>query len=373
MRPRFLIAAALFLNGCVVVADEQANVSSYCAAQPQGINSYPLLELAGHGDLFAVRSVFQRARALQRAVIRTNAFFDGGTSPARIRNDDGSINESGLVALDHVLALAAEEHVQLLLVLANHWNDYGGAAAVVRMAVPEETLPRAAFYTDERVIAFQEAYLRTILARTNSVNGHPYASDDVVYAWELANEPRCDDASVCHDGAIAEWTQTMADTVRSAHVTQPIAWGGEGQLGAQEHDFDEVAASHAVDILTLHLYTLASSTDVRDPISSVTRASLAAYRGANLMRYRAQIAADSNTRLLVEELGWKPLNDNSEGDHERAFVMSSWLSEAAKLGIGTLPWMIAENGRPNYDGFLLTAESTPESYAAITCASPLVP
>jgi hypothetical protein len=59
------------------------------ALVPHGINSYPLLQHAGEARWDAIDDVFEQARALGRPLVRTNAFMDGGSHPARLGNDDG--------------------------------------------------------------------------------------------------------------------------------------------------------------------------------------------------------------------------------------------------------------------------------------------
>jgi mannan endo-1,4-beta-mannosidase len=132
------------MHACAVVPDASGLVEIKGAQfvlggepfVPHGVNAYPLLQHAGEGRWEAVRDVFAQARALGRPFVRTNAFLDGGDHPARIRERDATIREQGLVALDGVLAEAAAARVRLLLVLTNNWEDYGGAAAVVRAVAP---------------------------------------------------------------------------------------------------------------------------------------------------------------------------------------------------------------------------------------------
>ena len=97
---------------------------------PRLVNSYPLLDHAGWERWGAITEILRTARELGRPLVRTGAYMIGGTNPARLRDEDGALREEGLVALDRVLAMAADEGVQLLLITANHWPDYGGAPAV---------------------------------------------------------------------------------------------------------------------------------------------------------------------------------------------------------------------------------------------------
>lgn len=332
--------------------------------QAHGINSYPLLQLLGEERQAAVQDIFAQALALGRPLIRTNAFLDGGESPARIRNDDGSIHPQGLVQLDRLLALAAEAGVRLLLVLTNNWPDFGGAEAVLRTIAPGQALPKDAFWSDPRAQQAQRAYIRTLVTRHNSITGTHYASDPTVFAWELANEARCSQAHACNAAILVRWARVMAEQVRACGASQPVAWGGSGYSGEFGEDLAAIAADGAVDILTAHVYP-------RLPVAWAAaftreaRIGWATMLGAARLHRCARIARRHGLPLLVEELGYRPPPTARDLDHERAAVLGALLAICDELELGTLPWMIGERDRPDYDGHLLRA-SDRASWQAIS-------
>jgi mannan endo-1,4-beta-mannosidase len=309
------------------------------------VNSYPLLQHAGAGQLAAIADIFAQARALGRPLVRTPAFFDAGDSPARLRDERGAPREAGLQRLDRVLAAAADGGVKLLLVLANNWRDFGGAPAILELIAPGEKLPKNAFWTDPRALANQLAYQRALATRINSVNGARYADDPTIFAWELANEARCE--SDRSGRTLAAWARRMSDGLRAAGVSQPIAWGGSGYLGRYGEDLRLIAADGGVDVLTLHMY--ASTLRTR-------RVEKVIAWGVATLRERSAVARSAGLPLLLEEVNWKPARP--EGDAERARVLGAWLAEAERLGVGSLPWMIGERGRRDYDGYLIRPEHT---------------
>lgn len=332
----------------------------------RGIGSYPLLEHAGNGRMDEVDDILAQAVALGRPVVRTNAFLDGGTNPARIRDADGTLREEGLVGLDRLLAAAAAHGVRLVLILTNNWTDYGGAPAIVRMVAPSEGLPKDAFWSDPRAVASQRAYIEAIVGRLNTVNGRPYATDPTVAAWELVNEARCDDPSWCDADTLVTWARTMAGAVRAAGARQLVAWGGSGHLGAHGEDLERIAAGGAVDVLTLHIYPFASHSLHLSTLSPGDRAAIGIRRGVDAIRERAAIARRYRLPLLVEELGWRgPTGDDRDG--ERAVVLGAWLRAAREVGAAALPWMIAERGRPDYDGLLIRTETDRATVGALRC------
>ena len=332
----------------------------------RGIGSYPLLENAGNGRMDAVHEVLRGAVALGRPVVRTNAFLDGGTNPARIRDDDGSLREEGLAGLDRLIAAASEHGVRLILVLTNNWIDYGGAQAVLRMVAPGERLPKDAFWSEPRAIDAQRAYIEAIVSRRSSVTGRRHADEPVVLAWELVNEARCDDPSWCDSGTLVRWARAMATAVREAGASQLVAWGGSGHRGAHGEDLAAIAADGAVDVLTVHVWPFASHALHFDPISPGDRIAVGMRIGAETIRDRAALARRHRMPLWVEELGWRgPAGDDRDG--ERAVVLGAWLRVAAEEGVGVLPWMIAERGRPDYDGLLIRPEEDLATVEALRC------
>jgi len=383
---RSLLALALWLTGCVDDLDEATlggapdagapAVRDACVApqtwgadlvtvlregeragqlqlggQPfvaRGVNSYPLLQLIGAGRPDAVDDIFTQAALLSRSLVRTPAFLELGPSPARLRDDRGALREEGLRALDQILASAARHGVRLVLILTNNWEDFGGAAAVLKMVAPGEALPKNAFWSDERALRLQLDYQTALVQRINSVTQQRYADDPTIVAWELANEARCERQRtplLCDDQTLVRWAKRMSDGLRAAGARQLIAWGGAGYLGEYGEDLRSIAASGAVDVLTLHLYQTISA-------QAALPAEAAIEAGEAALRERARVAAEARLPLWLEEVNWKPAA-SSDRDGERATVLSAWLSVADSLGMGTLPWMIGERGRTDYDGYLI--------------------
>jgi hypothetical protein len=77
--------------------------------------------------------------------------------------------------------------------------------------------------------------------------------------------------------------------------------------------------------------------------------------GAEVLYDRIALARRHSMPLLVEELGYRPPEQLSQQDRdaERASVLRRLLAIAHAHGVATLPWMIGEEGRPDYDGYLI--------------------
>ncbi len=329
---------------------------------PQGIGCYALLDLAGRGRLDAVREVFAQACELGRPLLRINAYLDGGQHPGRLRNDDGTPHEPGFVALDRVVDAARGAGVRLILTLANNWNNYGGAEAVVRMAGQGED--KDAFWSNPAVIELQRSHIAAMAGRKNQTSGVYYRDDPTIFAWELCNEAR-QSRWFARSKTLVTWASAMCGALRDAGIEQPIAWGGSGHRGKHGEDLEALLKDGQIDIATLHLYPYYTEPKlwrIQDRDERIERAIAV---GAEVIADRARLCRAYVTPLLVEELGWK-LPDKTD-DSERAAVMQGLLEEAARQGVGTLPWMIGERGREDYDGLLVSKASHPLTWEVLRC------
>ena len=74
--------------------------------------------------------------------------------------------------------------------------------------------------------------------------------------------------------------------------------------------------------------------------------------GAQIIRSRVDVALEVGLPIVIEELGWSA-PQGVDRDAERAAVFEGWLSVAHDEGVATMPWMIGETGREDYDGLLI--------------------
>lgn len=329
---------------------------------PQGINSYPLLELGALGRWDAVESVFHQARLLNRPIVRTNAFHfarpGDDALPSHTVNAAGEIHDEGLRALDQLLVLAASHGMQLLLTLSNHWADYGGGPALVRHV--SDATQDAPFYREPKAIQKYLDYLAHVVRRTNAVNGVKYAHDATIFAWELCNEPRYGHVWKRDDDALTAWAQTVSSFLKAEHLMQPIAWGGSGHFGEYGENVDRIAQISTLDILTLHTYPQPYVTQARDRKQLADVLRVAAAHGTMAIAAFAKRLAHTGKGLLVEEIGW-PAGIAPDVDQQRASLFTEWLECANEHHIGFFPWMIGEPEREDYDGYLIRPETHPKT------------
>ncbi|MGQ9661685.1 MAG: glycoside hydrolase 5 family protein [Kiritimatiellia bacterium] len=172
----------------------------------------------------------ERCRQMGLSVIRIWLFNerDGGEFGShgewRLRTAPGVYREEALVGFDYVLNRANRLGIFLVLTLVNNWDDYGGMQWYVDYSPTAQT--HDDFYTDPTCCAWFKDHIFTMANRTNSFNGRIYKEDPTIFAWELANEPRC--KSDPSGSTVQNWICEMASYVKSVDTNNMVTTGEEG-------------------------------------------------------------------------------------------------------------------------------------------------
>lgn len=121
-------------------------------------------------------------------IVRVWGFNDVNTIPSSgtvyyqyLSASGSTINTGadGLERLDAVVAAAEKYDIKLIINFVNNWSDYGGIAAYVAAFGGSAT----SWFTDTDSQAQYQTYIKAVVSR--------YESSTAIFAWELANEPRC--------------------------------------------------------------------------------------------------------------------------------------------------------------------------------------
>lgn len=140
---------------------------------------------------------------------------DGSVYYQLLENGVSSINTGtdGLQRLDYVVASAEKRNVKLIINFVNNWSDYGGMAAYVTAFGGSQT----GWYTNDEIQTAYRNYIKTVVAR--------YSSSSAIFAWELANEPRCNG---CDPSVLYEWIKSTSAYIKSLD-SQHLVCIGDGQ------------------------------------------------------------------------------------------------------------------------------------------------
>lgn len=252
----------------------------------------------------AVDSVFKDAEAMGLKVIRVWGNLDVGVKtgttdsegkPVFTNNNDGSgekdgiyfqyfdkdlgkpvINEGkdGLQKLDYALYQAEKHGMKLLITFTNYWDAFGGMGQYIKWAqeLGISGLKKDDFYTNETLKGWYKDYVNGLLNHTNPYTGRKLKDEPSVFAWELANEPRCNTDAQCKDNILYNWAKEMSEYVKSVDPNHMVALGDEGFFnrpygyfdeyttsnyafyGAEGVDFEKLMTIDTLDFGTPHLY-----------------------------------------------------------------------------------------------------------------------
>jgi mannan endo-1,4-beta-mannosidase len=172
--------------------------------------------------------------------------FVSGASPVINTGADG------LQRLDYIVESAASHGISLIINFVNNWTDYGGMAAYCTYY---GISPVTDWYTNAAAQAQYHAYISAVVSR--------YKTSTAVFAWELANEPRC---SGCATSVITEWIKTTSAYIKSLDSNHMVTIGDEGfglttgSDGSYPYttgpglNFTNNLAISTIDFGTYHLY-----------------------------------------------------------------------------------------------------------------------
>ncbi|KAI2603947.1 glycoside hydrolase family 5 protein [Hypoxylon fragiforme] len=157
---------------------------------------------------------------------------------------------NGLQRLDYVVSAAEKRGIKLIINFVNNWSDYGGMPAYVTAFGGSQTT----WYTNSAAQTQYRAYISAVVTR--------YSASPAIFAWELANEPRCNG---CPTSVITSWATSTAAYVKSLDPAHMVALGDEGfglqgDDGSYPYQFGEgldFAANLKIrdlDFGTFHLY-----------------------------------------------------------------------------------------------------------------------
>lgn len=182
--------------------------------------------------------VMERCELMGLRVLRVWAFNETLTSTDfsaphgdwRFRTGYGAYREEALRGLDYVMARADELDLFVVLTLVNNWDDYGGMAWYVANS-PASPSGHDSFYTDAACRQEFKRHAATLAGRTNTLTGRVYRDDPALFAWQLANEPRCQSDTT--GLTVRNWVYEMAAYIQAIDTNHMVSTGEEGWTASQ--------------------------------------------------------------------------------------------------------------------------------------------
>ncbi|WP_051624203.1 glycoside hydrolase 5 family protein [Clostridium akagii] len=274
-------------------------------------------------------SIFSANAAKGVKVMRIWAFNNGSGG---LQTSIGVYNETALRQLDYAVYQAQKNGIKLILPFVNYWSDYNGMQWYVNQVLGSGS--EDLFYTNSSVETAYKNYVNTILNRTNYYTGVQYKSDPTIFAWELANEPRC--TSDTTGTTLYNWINTMATYIKGVDTNHMVSVGDEGfktggsdwtSNGYEGDNWLKNIENSKIDFATIHLYP----DNWGESLSWCT----------SFLQDRATLAHSTAVKpIVLEEYG------RSASDGDRDSVFTSWHSTATNSSYdydGLLPWQMEIN------------------------------
>jgi hypothetical protein len=208
-----------------------------------------------------IDTIMSQMAAVGVKVVRTWGFSHEtwhGFEPA-----EGKYNEAQFMLFDYILESARKNGIKVLITLENYWEAYGG----IDERLAWEGLPggshanRAKFFTDPGCKEQYRNYLKHFVSRVNHYTNLAYKDDSAIFAWELMNEPRYQDAGENSTGTtLRAWVDEMAALVKSIDPDHMVGAGIEGHEskygfgGDEGNPFVYLQQSPDIDFCTAHPY-----------------------------------------------------------------------------------------------------------------------
>ncbi|KAL7946241.1 carbohydrate-binding module family 1 protein [Trichoderma barbatum] len=221
-----------------------------------GTNCYWCSFLSNNAD---VDSTFSHMASSGLKVVRVWGFNDVNTQPSpgniwfqKLSAQGSVINTGadGLQKLDYVVKSAEQHGLKLIIPFVNNWGDYGGINAYVNAFGGSATT----WYTNTAAQAQYRKYIQAVVSR--------YLNSTAIFAWELGNEPRCNQ---CDTDVIVQWATSVSQYIKQLDSNHLVTLGDEG-LGlntgdgaypytyGEGTDFAKIVQIKTLDFGTFHLY-----------------------------------------------------------------------------------------------------------------------
>ncbi|KAI1298250.1 glycoside hydrolase superfamily [Xylaria venustula] len=222
-----------------------------------GTNSYWIGFLTNNDD---VDTTLDQLVDAGLKILRVWGFNDVTSTPSsgtvwfqQLSASNSTINTGtdGLQRLDYVVSAAEQRGIKLIINFVNNWSDYGGIPAYVTAFGGNQT----SWFTNTAAQTQYKTYIKAVVSR--------YSSSSAVFAWELANEPRCNG---CATSVITEWATEISAYIKSLDSQHMVTMGDEG-FGlttdsdgsypftyGEGLDFEANLKISTLDFSTLHLY-----------------------------------------------------------------------------------------------------------------------
>lgn len=277
----------------------------------------------------------------------------------------GVFETANLRGLDRLLDEMKKREMRAVLFFSNNWEWSGGFLQYLywnKMVEEKDFVERmpweqlrdvvSRFYSCEPCMDQYSAQVRTVLARTNSINGVKYTEDPTIFAWQLANEPRPMRPAAID--AYKAWITRTAAMIKSLDSNHLVTIGVEGEIGTENMEvFKAIHSDKNIDYGTIHIWprNWAWYKDLNDEEQQAGSMQLT----DDYIRKHIDAMREIGKPLVIEEYGY-PRDNNSfeptsattrrDGFYEK--ILLHWQESFAQKGVlaGCNFWAFGGTARP---------------------------
>jgi mannan endo-1,4-beta-mannosidase len=177
----------------------------------------------------------------------------------------GVYNEAEFMLFDYIMDSARRNGIKVIITLENYWEAYGGIDRKLQwegLSGGNHT-SRAQFFSNKNCREHYKAYAEHFINRINHYTGIAYKDDPTIFAWDLMNEPRYQDAAVNENTTgltLRAWVDEMGAYIKSLDSNHMVFVGIEGHQtkygfgGDEGNPFVYIQQSPYIDFCSAHPY-----------------------------------------------------------------------------------------------------------------------
>jgi hypothetical protein len=179
----------------------------------------------------------------------------------------GVYSEAQFMLFDYIIESARAHNVRLIPVFENYWEAYGGIDTRLAWEGVTGGHPgRWRFFNPTICPGCRTSYKNYVsyaLNRTNHYSGIKYKDDPIIFAWELMNEPRYQDATPNENTTgttLRAWVDEMGAFIKNIDPKHMLGTGLEahesryGFGGDEGNPFIYIHQSPYIDFTSAHPY-----------------------------------------------------------------------------------------------------------------------
>ena len=239
-----------------------------------GANSYDLFTLGDSSSQASVEDICSKYMDQKKIDARMQAMADNGVTVLRtwgfsneswhgFETAPGEYVEPQFMLFDYIMDSARRHGIKVIITLENYWEAYGGIDKKLQWAGLSggSHKARAQYFSNAQCKQWYKNYVKHFAERTNYFTGVKYKDDPTIFAWDLMNEPRYQDAGEDTTGiTLRKWVDEMSSYVKSVDSNHMVCVGLEGHGSEYNFGGDEgnpyvyIQQSPNIDFCSAHPY-----------------------------------------------------------------------------------------------------------------------